>query len=96
MENYEKALAIDSTHKESLIHLAIAYHKQNKLLQAEKALSTVVRNDPTCHEAWYRLGAVLHSKGDYEQASECYITAGALEETAPLLPYTRIKKVLNW
>jgi tetratricopeptide (TPR) repeat protein len=52
MSFYEKALAINSMHKESLIHLGILYHKQERYMLAEKALMNVVRNDPTSHEGW--------------------------------------------
>lgn len=96
MEGYEKALAIDSSHIQSLIQLAILYHKQGKLMLAEKALHNVVRHDPTCHEAWYHLGRVLHTKEQYEEASECFVTSIELEETAPLIPYSKLKKSFNW
>jgi len=52
MLSYEKALAVDSSHKESLIHLGELYHNQKKYLLAEKYLTAAVRQDLNCHEAW--------------------------------------------
>jgi len=94
MRSYEKALAIDSSHKETLIHLGVLYHKQKKYYLAEKCLSSVVREDLNSHEAWFHLGEVLNSKGEFEKASECFLTAIELEETAPVLSYESIKKTL--
>lgn len=44
----------------------------------------------------YNLGKILHSKGDYSKASECFVTAIELEETAPLISYSKIRKNLSW
>lgn len=49
---YERALSINTHHKESRIHLAILHHNQKQFMLAEQHLMNVVRNDPSCHEAW--------------------------------------------
>jgi len=91
---YKQALSIDSNHKDSLIHLAALSHKQHDISQAEQYLFTVIRNDQTSHEAWYLLGVVLTSKGDLNKACECFETSIELERTAPLISYSKIKKLV--
>jgi len=93
--HYKKALSIDPGHKESLVSLAVLYLQQQKYLVAEKYLTTVVRNDPTHHVAWYNLGKVLSAKGDSNKSSECLLIALELEETCPILSFSRIQRSLN-
>jgi tetratricopeptide (TPR) repeat protein len=91
---YKKALSIDPSHKESLVSLAVLSFAQEKYLVAEKYLTTVVRNDPTHHVAWFYLGKVLNAKGESTKAGECFATALELEETVPVIPISKIKRSL--
>lgn len=49
---YEKTLAIDPHHQESMIHLSQLHLKQNQFTIAEKYLMNVLIHDPSSHEAW--------------------------------------------
>lgn len=49
---YEKALSIDSHHRDTLLHLGKLCLKQQQLLLAEKYLSTLVQYHITSHQAW--------------------------------------------
>lgn len=49
---YEKTLAINPLHQNSMLHLASLHKKQKQYVLAEKYLLNILIHDLTCHEAW--------------------------------------------
>eukprot|EP01114_Cavostelium_apophysatum_P023801 TRINITY_DN9081_c0_g1_i2.p1 TRINITY_DN9081_c0_g1~~TRINITY_DN9081_c0_g1_i2.p1 ORF type:complete len:769 (-),score=132.69 TRINITY_DN9081_c0_g1_i2:86-2392(-) len=91
---YQKALNLDSSHRESLLRLgALSYLEGNNVL-AERYLSTAVRNDPFNWEAWLHLGNVYDLKGDAKKAGECFLKSAELGQTTPILSVFNLKRNL--
>ena len=54
-------------------------------------MSFIFRLEPTDHVSWYNLGLVMESMdGESETAANCFATAQAMENTAPILPFSTI------
>ena len=51
----------------------------------------IFRLEPADHVSWYNLGLVMESmEGESETAANCFATAQAMENTAPILPFSTI------
>eukprot|EP01132_Coremiostelium_polycephalum_P006060 gene6060-7549_t len=93
--NYQKALAIDASHTNTAIRMAVYHLVEDDLLMAENNLTTILRSyDPTSHLAWFQLGLVLKAKGEIERASQCFQRAIELDKTSPLIPYSTIPRYI--
>ena len=51
--------------------------------------------DPLHYKQWYELGCVLAGQKRYEEAQECFETAGTLESSTPIMPFTVIPKLFK-
>uniref|UniRef100_A0A7E4VXZ7 TTC7_N domain-containing protein n=1 Tax=Panagrellus redivivus TaxID=6233 RepID=A0A7E4VXZ7_PANRE len=89
------ALSILPNHLPSLQCLASLYHAENNLVLAEKMIRDIINVDPLHHMQWHELGRILASQGRYEEAQECFETAGVLESTTPIIPFTVIPRLLK-
>lgn len=94
LPKYQKSLAINPLHVPSLLRLGILYLRQDQLALSEKYLLSCLRKDERSHEAWYHLGRVEQHKGDPIKASEYFLAAIELERTAPVVPFSHIKRNL--
>lgn len=92
---YLAALGLYPHHFPSLRQLALCYKEEGNLRMAEKLLRDLVRLDPLDHDSWNALALILGLDGQTKASSECYATALSLEESAPILPFTVIPRVLN-
>jgi len=97
LTQYQKALAVDTSHSMSMIRMAtVNYERTKNLALAEHLLTSVLRSDPTCHQAWFQLGVVLKSKtGEEARAAECFQRAIELDKTAPVLPFHSIPREIH-
>lgn len=92
---YQRALAIEFFHIMARIRVATICQKSKDLNLAEQMLSSVLRIEPTSHQAWFQLGCVLKEKvGEEKRAAECFQRAVELDKTAPVLPFCTIPRVL--
>jgi len=94
IERYQKCLSIDPLHSRAMIRLGVLYFDQGKILLAERHILDCLRRDELNHEAWYQLGRVEQHKGSQEKASECFMSAVELERTAPIVPFSTIRRSL--
>eukprot|EP01116_Phalansterium_solitarium_P022400 TRINITY_DN7387_c0_g1_i1.p1 TRINITY_DN7387_c0_g1~~TRINITY_DN7387_c0_g1_i1.p1 ORF type:complete len:764 (-),score=204.08 TRINITY_DN7387_c0_g1_i1:130-2421(-) len=107
VEFYEKALAIDPSHVPTLSRLGALYAQLQAAAPAERrvgqpidvrgesCLTTALRLDPSCHEAWFNLGRVYEGKQDFGRASDCFLTAVELETSAPILPFSILPRSVS-
>jgi len=97
LSQYQKALAVDCSHTMSAIRMATVLHERlQDIPRAEHILTSVLRSDPTCHQAWFQLGVVLKGKeGQEAYAAECLQRAIQLDKTAPILPFSSIPRELS-
>jgi len=95
---YQKALVVEGEHINTNIRMAVFAWEQNKdPVLAENILGSVLRLDPSCHQAWFQMGQVMKqmaaSKPALEaKAAECFTHAIELEATAPVLPFSSISR----
>ena len=87
---YEKVLTINSHHIEAKLRLGLLFLQKKNYLLAENYFTSIIREDPTQHQAWFNLGLVLKQKSssELERASECFITSLHLEQTSPIRPFS--------
>ena len=60
----------------------------------EKLLRDGINCDPTSHDMWAALGDVLELMGEADTAAECHVTAVELENTASVIPFSAIPKII--
>eukprot|EP00026_Physarum_polycephalum_P003812 Phypoly_transcript_03828.p1 GENE.Phypoly_transcript_03828~~Phypoly_transcript_03828.p1 ORF type:complete len:744 (+),score=125.51 Phypoly_transcript_03828:93-2324(+) len=95
LSQYTRALSIDFNHVMAHIRIAMIYMRIKDYNLAEQMLSTVLRFEPTCHQAWFQLGTVLKEKhGEEKRAAECFQRAVELDKTAPVMPFSTIVRIL--
>uniref|UniRef100_A0A914YFC1 Uncharacterized protein n=1 Tax=Panagrolaimus superbus TaxID=310955 RepID=A0A914YFC1_9BILA len=89
------ALSVLPTHLPSLQCLASIYHTEGNFILAEKMLRDMITVDPLHFKQWYELGCILAGQKRYDEAQECFETAGELESSTPIMPFTVIPKLLK-
>jgi len=95
MSQYNRALSIEFNHIMARIRIAMIYMRAKDYNLAEQMLSTVLRFEPTCHQAWFQLGCVLKEKeGEEKRAAECFQRAVELDKTAPVMPFSTVSRLL--
>ncbi|KAF7494228.1 Tetratricopeptide repeat protein 7B [Sarcoptes scabiei] len=90
--HFQNAISINPKHSLALQQLGHTYYLLGNQIIAEKYLKDSLNIDSTRHETWNYLGLVLDEIEEPERASECFLTAINLEETAPLLPFSIIPR----
>ena len=71
-EIHLKANEKDGNNSEGYYSLGGIYNYQKKFTKAEQAFKSVLKIDPTHHNAWYSLGFTYELMGQKEKAEESY------------------------
>lgn len=93
LEEYQNCIILHPNHFGAQERMGVIYsnNPQTHVL-AKSYLQSSVRLNPTSFEAWYHLGVVTKKMGDFEEASDSFITSIKLQKTSPLIPYSSIKR----
>jgi len=87
----QNSLSIYPRHLASLQTLGLLHLRLGSPRLGELALRAAIRLEPADHVSWYNLGLVMESmEGESETAANCFATAQAMENTAPILPFSTI------
>jgi len=89
------SLSILPNHIPSMRQLTGVYQAEGNLKMAEKVLRDLIKIEPLDHETWQKLGQVIAEQLRYDEAAECFSTATRLEDTAPIMPFTVIPRVVH-
>ena len=92
---YDRALAIDPTHAQSLVGQANILILQGFHLNAQAVLEEAVTMDPYCAESWRCLGNTFGERGDKTKQAECLLTALELEATTLPMPLSKLQSSLH-
>lgn len=93
LEEYQNCILLTPNHVGAQERMGIIYSlTPQNLVLAKSFLQSSVRLDPTSFEAWYHLGVVTKKMGDFEEASDSFITSIKLQKTSPLIPFTSLKR----
>jgi tetratricopeptide (TPR) repeat protein len=92
---YETTLIKDASHVGAQERLAIIYASQQNYVLSRSFLNSAVRLDPTNFECWYQLGTIMKKLGDLDEAGDCFITSVQLSTTAPMMPFSIIKRKID-
>lgn len=65
---YEKAVSLDSKYVAAYARLGFLFYRSNHFAEAEKAISTALKLDPSNNETMYYHGRILRAKKDYAPA----------------------------
>lgn len=93
--HYQTALAVDSSHLESVIRMGTLESESGNLVLAHGLLTSALRQDSSSHEAWYQLGFVLRNQNKDEEASEAFLTSLELERTSPIRPFSTVSRQIS-
>lgn len=89
MDAFNKALAIDPDHVETLVSAAQLHIDQGEWELAETYLDRTTQGYGWHHaRAWYLLGHCYRHHGALARAKECFLYALELDDTCPLQPFS--------
>jgi len=91
---YEAAIAINPRHSNASVHLGQCLQADSQHLLAEQLFTSALRIDSTDHVAWHQLGLSLEAQNRFDQASDAFEVALKLQDTAPILPFSKIPMTL--
>lgn len=77
---YQKAVSSDSKYVRAYARLGFLFYRSNQFAEAEKAISTALKLDPSNNETLYYHGRILRAKKDYAHALAAFETAARDKE----------------
>lgn len=81
VENFKRALEIDSQLVDALRGLALTYLDMERLPDAESAIRRALELDKRNADFWHDLGRIMEAQGDLNEAKYSYIRAIELNDS---------------
>lgn len=77
---YQKAVSADSKYVRAYARLGFLFYRSNHFAEAEKAIATALKLEPSNNETLYYKGRILRAKKDYASALAAFETAARDKE----------------
>ena len=95
LTHFQTCIAYNHSHCNGLIGLARIEYELDNFYDAKAYVDSAVRVDASNHEGWNVLGKIQEKLGQYEDASNSFLTSLELERDAPIEPFSCIPRWLN-
>jgi len=87
LQLYNRALAMQPDHADTIWHISWILQGQGKLVEAEASYRRLLEVAPDRYEAYYNLGTVFNTQSRKEEAISAYLKAVALKPDAGIAHY---------
>merc|ERR1712013_81790 len=92
MSHFKSAIAYDSAHYEALCGVAELLLSCGELAEAHAILKAALKVNAFAERAWRIAAQIQQRRGEFEIASNSYLTALELQRDAPIEPYSKVPR----